>query len=101
MSISIKTGTPIRVTRNGTTYSIPIEEWERQEPCPQPKGENCMGNEVGHRFVLDGYMPQNSSNSIDAWIEAWEYPNGTIEVVDVDVGVNNADAESAFHCNLD
>ena len=101
MSISIKTGTPIRVTRNGTTYSISIEEWERQEPHPYSKGENCMGNEVCHRFVLDGYMPQNSSNSIDAWIEAWEYPNGTIEVVDVDVGVNNADAESAFHCNLD
>lgn len=101
MSISIKKGIPIRVTRNGMTYSIPIEEWERQDPCPYPKGENCMGNEVCHRFVLDGYMPQNSSDSIDAWIEAWEYPNGTMEVVDVDDNVNIADAESALYCNLD
>ena len=101
MSISIKTGTPIRVTRAGTTYSIPIEEWERQEPRPYPKGEDCMGNEVCHRFVLDGYMPQNSSDSIDAYIEVWEYPNGTMEVVDVDVGVNNADAESAICCKVD
>lgn len=101
MSVSIKKGTLIRVTRNGTVHSIPIEEWERQEPRHYPKGENCMGNDVCHRFVLDGYMPQNSSDSIDAYIEVWEYPNGTMEVVDVDVGVNNADAESAFHCNLD
>lgn len=58
-------------------------------------------NEVSHRFVLDGYMPQNSSDSIDAYIEVWEYPNGTMEVVDVDVGVNNADAESAICCEVD
>ena len=101
MSVSIKKGNLIRVTRNGTMHSIPIEEWEREDHRPYPKGENCMGNEVCHRFVLDGYMPQNSSDSIDAYIEVWEYPNGTMEVVDVDVGVNNADAESAFHCNLD
>ena len=101
MSVSIKKGNLIRVTRNGTMHSIPIEEWEREDPRPYPKGENCMGNEVCHRFVLDGYMPQNSSDSIDAYIEVWEYPNGTMEVVNVDVGVNKADAESAFHCNLD
>ena len=101
MLISIKTGTPIRVTRAGTTYSIPIEEWERQEPRPYSKGENSMGTDFCHRFAIEGYVPKNSNASIDAWIEAWEYPNGTMEVVDVDVGVNNADAESAFHCNLD
>lgn len=101
MSVSIKKGNLIRVTRNGTMHSIPIEEWEREDPRPYPKGENCMGNEVCHRFVLDGYMPQNSSDSIDAYIEVWEYPNGTMEVVDVDVGVNKADAVDALHCDVD
>lgn len=101
MSISIKKGTPIRVTRNWTTYSIPIEEWEREEALIYPKGENCMGNDVCHRFVLDGYTPQNSNVSIDAWIEAWEYPNGTMEGVDVDVGVNKSDAEAALDCEVD
>ena len=89
------------MTRNGTVHSIPIEEWERQEPRHYPKGENCMGNDVCHRFVLDGYMPQNSSDSIDAYIEVWEYPNGTMEVVNVDVGVNKADAVDALHCDVD
>ena len=101
MSVSIKKGNLIRVTRNGTMHSIPIEEWEREDPRPYPKGENCMGNEVCHRFVLDGYMPHNSSDSIDAYIEVWEYPNGTMEVVDVDVGVNKADAVDALHCDVD
>lgn len=101
MSVSIKKGTLIRVTRNGTVHSIPIEEWERQEPRHYPKGENCMGNDVCHRFVLDGYMPQNSSDSIDAYIEVWEYPNGTMEVVNVDVGVNKADAVAALYCEVD
>ena len=101
MSVSIKQGTAIRVTRNGTTYSIPIEEWEHQEPCPYPKGENCMGNDVCYRFVLEGYTSQSIKDPIDAWIEAWEYPNGTMEVVNVDVGVNKADAVAALHCVVD
>ena len=101
MSVSIKQGSVVRVERKGTTFSIPIEEWGRQEPCPYPKGENCMGNDVCHRFVLEGYTLQNINGPIDAWIEAWEYPNGTMEVVDVDVGVNKADALAALHCDVD
>lgn len=101
MSVSIKRGIVIHVTRRGTTYSIPIEEWERQEPRSYPRGENCMGNDVCYRFVLEGYTPQNSNDLIDAWIEAWEYPKGTMEVVDVDVGVNKADAVAALHCEVD
>ena len=46
-------------------------------------------------------MPQNCSDSIDAWIEAWEYPNGMMEVVNVDVGVNKADAVVALNCEVD
>ncbi len=101
MSVRIKKGTPIRVTRNGTTYSIPIDEWESEESCSYHKGENCMGDDVCHRFTLDGYMPQNSSNPIDAYIEVWEYPSGIMEDVEVDVGVNKADAVAALYCVVD
>lgn len=101
MSVSIKKGNLIRVTRNGTMHSIPIEEWEREDPRPYPKGENSMGTDVCHRFAIEGFVPQNSNASIDAWIEAWEYPNGTMEVVDVDVGVNKADAVAALHCDVE
>ena len=101
MSVKAIAGACIDVVENDTTYHVPVDDWDVEEPQICPKGEDQMGPDVCHKYTLDGYQPASSTVSIDAWIEVWEYPNGSIETVDASVNVDQSSVTGAFESNVD
>lgn len=41
-----------------------------------------MGNDIHHRYFIDGYCCPQCDNEIDASVDIWEYPEGEIETID-------------------
>lgn len=101
MSVKAIAGACIDVAENGTTYRVPIEDWDVEDPQIYPKGEDQMGPDVCHRYTLDGYQPVGSAISIDAWIEVWEYPNGSIETYDASDNIDQSSVTGAFESYVD
>lgn len=101
MSVKATAGASIDVVENGKTYSVPVGDWDVEEPQIYPKGEEQMGSDVCHRYTLEGYQPAGSTVSIDAWIEVWEYPNGSIETIDASDNVDQSNVTGAFESYVD
>lgn len=100
MSVKAIAGASIDVVENGKTYRVPVEDWDVADSQIYSKGEDQMGPDVCHRYTLEGYQPANSAVSIDAWIEIWEYPNGSVEMVDASDNVDQSSATDAFESNV-
>ena len=101
MSVKAIASACIDVVGNGTTYHVPVEEWDVEEPEIYPKGEDQMGADVCHRYTLAGYQPASSTESIDAWVAVWEYPDGSIETVVASDNVDQSSATGAFEAYID
>lgn len=102
MSVKINHGTTISVTKDGRTYAVPVEHWEKVGEDAYSKGDEQMGNDVCHRFALEGYQPQGSAGTtIDVEIEIWEYPDGVIETRNVPDEVSEKDVIEAFCSEMD
>lgn len=101
MSVKAIAGACIDVVENGTTYHVPVEDWDVEEPQIYPKGEDQMGADVCHRYTLDGYQPASSTESIDAWVEVWEYPDGSIETYDTSDNVDLTSVKGSFESYVD
>ena len=96
MSVRANAGAHIDVVENDKTYPVPVEDWNVEEPQIYPKGKDQMGADVCHRYTLDGYQPAGSNVSIDAWVEVWEYPNGSIETHDASANVDQSSVGGVF-----
>lgn len=101
MSVKAIVGACIDVVKNGKTYHIPVEDWDVEDPQIYPKGEDQMGSDVCHRYTLEGYQPANSTVSIDASVEVWEYPTGSVETVDASDNVDRSSVSGAFESYVD
>ena len=71
---------------NGHQNMINIQDWEMDEPEVYQKSDSQMGNEICHRFHIDGV----------AEIEVWEYPVGMEESRAASDNVNGVDVDMAI-----
>ena len=83
---------------NGHQNMINIQDWEMDEPEVYQKSDSQRGNEICHRFHIDGVpcSGQNCNESISAEIEVWEYPVGMEESRAASDNVNGVDVDMAI-----
>ena len=69
---------------NGHQVPIPKGCWEHEVVETEDKSEHGMGVEVHHQYSVEDYGCDypGCSASIDARVDIWEYPDGTIETSD-------------------
>ena len=83
--MSVRQIKDVRVTcPNGHQVAIPKERWEHEVVETEDKSERGMGVETHHQYSVEGYECDcpGCSASIDAKVDIWEYPDGTIETSD-------------------
>ena len=58
--------------------------WEYEPLETEDKSEHGMGMEMHHQYSIEGYECPHPgcSASIDAKVDVWEYPNGSIATSD-------------------
>ena len=69
---------------NGHMSAIPKDAWEYEPLETEDKSEHGMGMEMHHQYSIEGYECPHPgcSASIDAKVDVWEYPNGSIATSD-------------------
>ena len=80
--------------------SIPKQDWEYEVVETEDRSEHGMGNGVHHQYSVDGYSCPECGAEIDAVVDIWEYPNGSIEVKDKSENVEN-NIDDSFIVELD